>query len=381
MINPKTPYPFDRVVRLVTTAGVLLGLIWLFRYLSDVLIPFAVDMLLAYLTNPLVDRVQKRVSNRVASVIICLFIIAFGVILLIWFLVPMILSEITNMGRILSQLAGDAELAERASKILPPEIWHAIKDFAASADIRAFFRDANIFKILQIVTQRVLPGVWGLITGTASFLIGIVGLSVIGLYLVFILIDYQNISRGWSQLIPPSYRDAVVKFLEAFEEIMSRYFRGQAAVAAICGVLFAIGFSIIHLPLGLLLGLFIGLLNMVPYLQIIGMIPAFLLAIFMAIEGETSVWMAIGMTAMVFAVVQAIQDLILTPKIMGKVTGLNPAMMILSLSIWGKLLGFLGLIIALPMTYLLLTYYRQMLAASASAEHPNEKLLSNDKSV
>ena len=77
--------------------------------------------------------------------------------------------------------------------------------------------------------------------------------------------------------------------------------------------------------------------------------------------------------------VQAIQDLILTPKIMGKVTGLNPAMMILSLSIWGKLLGFLGLIIALPMTYLLLTYYRQMLAASAG--HPTETLLSNDKSV
>ena len=379
MINQKTPYTFDRVVRLVITAGVLLGLIWLFSYLSDVLIPFAAAMLLAYLTNPLVDRVQKRISSRVVSVIICLFIIALLVILLIWFLVPMILSEITNMGRILSQLAGDAELAKRASKILPPEIWHTIKDFAARADIQTFFKDANIFKILQIVTQRALPGVWGLITGTASFLIGIVGLSVIGLYLVFILIDYQNISRGWSLLIPPAYRDSVVRFLEAFEKIMSQYFRGQAAVAAICGVLFAIGFSIIHLPMGIVLGLFIGLLNMVPYLQIIGLIPAFLFAIFMAIEGETGIWMAIGMTAMVFVVVQAIQDLILTPKIMGKVTGFNPAMMILSLSIWGKLLGFLGLIIALPMTYLLLTYYRQAIAASA--EHPTETLLSNDKPV
>ena len=379
MINQKTPYTFDRVVRLIITAGVLLGLIWLFSYLSDVLIPFAAAMLLAYLTNPFVDRVQKRISSRVVSVIICLFIIALLGTLFIWFLVPMILSEISNMGRILSQLAGDAEFARRAGKILPPEIWHAIKDFAASTDIQTFFKDANIFKILQIVTQRVLPGVWGLITGATSFLIGIVGLSVIGLYLVFILIDYQNMSRGWSQLIPPAYRDAVVRFLEAFEKIMNQYFRGQAVVAAICGVLFAVGFSIIHLPMAILLGLFIGFLNMVPYLQIIGMIPAFLFAIFMAIEGETGIWMAIGMTAMVFAVVQAIQDLILTPKIMGKVTGFNPAMMILSLSIWGKLLGFLGLIIALPMTYLLLTYYRQMLAASA--EHPTETLFSNDKQV
>jgi predicted PurR-regulated permease PerM len=377
LINPKTPYTFDRVVRQVITAGVLFGLLWLFSYLSDVLVPFAVAMLLAYLTNPFVDRLQKRISSRAASVIFCLFFIALLGILFLWFLVPLIFSEISNMGRILSQLAGDAEIAKRAGKILPPEIWYVIKDFAANAEIQSFFRDANVFKILQVVTQRVLPGVWGLITGATSFLTGIVGLSVIGLYLVFILIDYQNISRGWSQLIPPAHRDAVVRFLEAFEKIMNQYFRGQAAVAAICGVLFAIGFSIIQLPMGILLGLFIGFLNMVPYMQIIGMIPAFLLAIFMAIEGETGIWMAIGMTAMVFAVVQAIQDLILTPKIMGKVTGLNPAMMILSLSIWGKLLGLLGLIIALPMTYLLLTYYRQMLAAGA--ELPSETLISDDK--
>jgi predicted PurR-regulated permease PerM len=375
MINQKIPYTFDRVVRLTITMGVLLGLIWLSSYLSDVLIPFAIAMLLAYLTNPLVDRVQKKIPNRVVSVIICLFIIVLSAILLVWLLVPMILSEISSMGRILSQLAGDAEFARRAGKILPPEIWHAIKDFAARTDIQAFFKDANIFKILQVFTQKVLPGVWGLIAGATSFLLGIVGLSVIGLYLLFILIDYQNISRGWSQLIPPAYRDAVVRFLEAFEKIMNQYFRGQAAVAAICGVLFATGFTVIHLPMGIVLGLFIGLLNMVPYLQIIGMIPAFLFAIFMAIEGDTGIWMALGMTAMVFAVVQAIQDLILTPKIMGKVTGLNPAMMILSLSIWGKLMGFLGLIIALPMTYLVLTYYRQMIAASA------ETPVSNDRSI
>lgn len=362
MLNSKTPYTFDRVVRRFITAGVLLGLIWLVSFLSDVLIPFAVAMLLAYLTNPMVDRVQEKIPNRAVSVFISLFVIVSLLILLIWFLVPLIVNEVSHMGRILSQLAGDAAFAERARKILPPEIWQGIKDFAASSNIQEFFKDADIFRILQVVTQRVLPGIWGLIAGTASFLLGIVGLSVIGLYLVFLLIDYQNISHGWVQLIPPAYRESIERFTKAFESIMSQYFRGQAAVASICGVLFAIGFSIIGLPMGIVLGLFIGLLNMVPYLQILGMIPAFLLAIFMAIESNTGIWMAIGMTGLVFAVVQIVQDLILTPKIMGKVTGLNPAMMILSISVWGKLLGFLGLIVALPMTYLVLTYYRQMIA-------------------
>jgi predicted PurR-regulated permease PerM len=149
---------------------------------------------------------------------------------------------------------------------------------------------------------------------------------------------------------------------------MSNYFRGQAAVASICGVLFALGFTLVGLPLGILLGLFVGLLNMVPYLQILGLIPAGLLAMMHAVQSGTNIWMVLGLTGLVFVVVQLIQDGFLTPKIMGKVTGLNPAMIMLSLSIWGKLLGLLGMIIALPVTYLLLVYYRRLIQTAPSTE-------------
>ena len=144
---------------------------------------------------------------------------------------------------------------------------------------------------------------------------------------------------------------------------MNRYFRGQATVASIVGVLFATGFWLIGLPMGIFVGLFIGLLNMVPYLQVVGLIPAFFLALVHALETGTSFWVTVGLTGLVFVAVQAIQDTLLTPKIMGKVTGLNPAMILLSLSIWGKLLGIFGLVIALPMTCLLLAYYRRFLCS------------------
>ncbi|MEJ2284947.1 MAG: AI-2E family transporter, partial [Desulfobacterales bacterium] len=114
-------------------------------------------------------------------------------------------------------------------------------------------------------------------------------------------------------------------------------------------------------PLGIVLGLFVGLLNMVPYLQIIGLIPAGLLAVMHAVQSGLNVWTVLALTGLVFVVVQVIQDVILVPRIMGKVTGLNPAMMMLSLSVWGKLLGLLGMIIALPVTYLLLVYYRRLI--------------------
>jgi predicted PurR-regulated permease PerM len=113
--------------------------------------------------------------------------------------------------------------------------------------------------------------------------------------------------------------------------------------------------------MAILLGLFIGLLNMVPYLQIIGLIPAFLLALVHALDTGGSLWTMLALTGLVFVVAQIIQDAILTPRIMGKEMGLSPAMILLSLSIWGKLLGIFGLIIALPMTCLLVAYYQRFL--------------------
>jgi predicted PurR-regulated permease PerM len=180
------------------------------------------------------------------------------------------------------------------------------------------------------------------------------------LYFIFLLLDYDTV-RAWKGLIPADYRETVVGFVDDFESAMSSYFRGQAAVAFICGLLFALGFFLIGLPLSILLGMFIGLLNMIPYLQLLGLVPAGLLALMHVIESGGNFWMILGLTGLVFVVVQIIQDTILVPKIMGKVTGLNPAMMMLSLSIWGKLLGLLGLIIALPATCLLLVYYRRLI--------------------
>lgn len=361
------PYTFDRVVRIVATAGVLAGLVWLAGYLSDVLIPFAVALLMAYLINPLVVRIQKKIRNRPAAVFIALLLVLTAGVVVAMVIIPLVAQEVRQMSRIVSQVAEGSEFAQRAARYLPTQLWESIKDFVTQPEIRKYFDSEKLIRALRTAAERILPGVWGLITGTASFLLGLLGLAVIGLYLVFLLLDYEKITSGWKDLIPSDYRDAVVGFVNDFEAAMSSYFRGQAAVAALCGVLFAVGFALIGLPLGILLGLLIGLLNMVPYLQIIGLVPAVLLALFHSLETGTSLWVVLGLTGLVFVLVQVIQDAVLVPKIMGKVTGLNPAMILLSLSIWGKLLGLLGLIIALPATYLLLVYYRRLIHAPAQA--------------
>ena len=130
-------------------------------------------------------------------------------------------------------------------------------------------------------------------------------------------------------------------------------------MASCVAVLFTIGFSIIGLPLAILMGIFIGLLNMVPYLQIVGTIPCLLLAGLKALEQGESFLGALGLVLFIFGVVQLIQETLLVPRIQGKAMGLSPSIILLSLSVWGKLLGFLGLILALPLTCLGLTYYRR----------------------
>ena len=182
---------------------------------------------------------------------------------------------------------------------------------------------------------------------------------MVALYTFLILLDYEDINRGWPNLLPVRYRTFAKQVVSDVEVSMNKYFRGQALVALCVGILFSIGFLIIDFPIAVGLGMFIGLLNMVPYLQLIGFVPAILLAIVKAADTGQNFWMIMLLVLIVFAVVQIIQDTFLTPKIMGHVTGLHSAIILLSLSIWGSLLGILGMIIALPLTTLSINYYQK----------------------
>ena len=360
-MNMDKPYTFDRVFRLAMGAGLIFGLVKVLDYLSDVLIPFAVAVLIAYLVNPLVVVIQRKIPNRVAAVFISLGIVIVVVVGLIAVIVPVVSAEISHTGRLVKELLGSSELARKAGEKLPPDIHAAVKSLLAQKNVREFLQSSDAMSVGKSVAQKTLPGLWSLLSNTTNFVIGFFGLSVVILYVIFLLFDYQLIKSGWKELLPPAYAEQIVEFVRSFNDGMSRYFRAQAAVAGICGILFAVGFSIIGLPLGILLGLFVGLLNMVPYLQVIGLIPALGFGVVQALEVGGNIWFHLGLVGVVFVVVQVIQDTVLVPKIMGKVTGLSPAMILLSLSVWGKVLGMLGLLIALPMTCLLLAYYQRFI--------------------
>ena len=265
---------------------------------------------------------------------------------------------------------GDAEIISNGSKIAVPEGTALILvdngrvvDFTTEAGMYTWDTSSapTCFGTSGFLdgVKATVPKLWDVITQSISVVSSLFTLTMVVLYTLLILLDYERLTTGWPRLLPERYRPFATQLVRDVEESMNKYFRGQAMVAFCVGVLFSIGFLIIDFPMAVGLGLFIGLLNMVPYLQLIGFVPTILLAIVKAAETGQNFWMIMLMAVVVFAVVQAIQDAILTPKIMGHVTGLNSAIILLSLSIWGSLMGILGMIIALPMTTLLISYYQK----------------------
>lgn len=329
--------------------------------LSDVLIPFAVAFLLAYLINPLVVFAEKKIKSRPFAVFIVLFLLFVVVYMSLSLVIPAIIAEVNRLLHMVDAIISNSELHKQIEHYIPKEVLSRFDEYLKEHNVKELMLKGNSWKVLAVAMRKVLPGVWGVISGAASFVFGLFGLTVVLLYLIFILIDYNKVSKGFFDFIPHSYRGNTHAFIDAFNSGMKRYFRAQCLIAFLVGIMVAVGFKIIGLPLAIMMGLFIGALNIVPYLQIAGFIPAFMLSLLHAVSTQQNVWGVFGLVVLVVAIVQVIQDVILVPNIMGKVTGLSPVVILLSLSIWGKLLGFFGLLIAIPTTCLLIAYYQKFL--------------------
>ena len=349
------PFTFDRVVRIMFSLAIIAGIIYLIAVLKNALLPFLIAWLMSYMMQPFVKFFQYKLKlkNRILSIVAVLFSCLLIASLLVVMVIPSIIQEADKTLVLLtSHQPGDSHIP------FIPKSW--IDYLEQNWDIVQLMDLVSKENIINAFKQ-IAPKMWYILSNTFSVLFSVTIVFVIFLYFIFILIDYERIARGWMRLIPVRYRPFVSGLAFDVEQSMNRYFRGQSLIALCVGVLLAIGFKIINFPLAVTLGLFVGFLNLIPYLQTIGIIPMVLLSLLKSAETGENFWIIFGLSLLVLGIVQTIQDLYLTPKIMGKAMGLNPAIILLSLSIWGTLLGFIGLIVALPLTTLCLSYYKRFI--------------------
>ena len=214
------------------------------------------------------------------------------------------------------------------------------------------------------------PKLFTFVGQTANVLISIIASMIMLLYMFFILLDYEYLTQNWIRIFPKKNRPFWHSLMKDVERELNNYIRGQGMVALFMGIMFCIGFTIIDFPMAIGLGILIGILDLVPYLHTFALIPTAFLAMLKAADTGQNFWVIFGVAAGLFVVIQIVSDMIITPKIMGKAMGLNPAILLLSLSVWGALLGFIGLIVALPLTTLLIAYWQRYVTREAEPLPP-----------
>lgn len=347
----REPYTFDRVVRIVFSICGILATLYILNILKGVLLPFMVACLMAYMMEPIVRWNMRwtRMKSRFIPMVLTLMEVGMIISIFLLIFVPYLIAEMEQMATAIQKYASTQIHIPYISR----QIHQFIRENVNLEEVGKYFTKEQ----WMMLAKQTISKSWDFLSSSVAFILGVASWLIVLLYLVFIMLDYERLVLSFKQLVPHNHRHRVFRIMDDVKQAMNRYFRGQFLIAFTVGILFSIGFAIIGLPMGVVLGLFIGMLNMVPYLQLVSLPITAVLCLVATISDGVDFWVIFWEAMAVYIVVQAIQDLILTPKIMGKAMGLNPAIILLSLSVWGCLLGFMGLIIALPLTTLILSYY------------------------
>ena len=344
---------FDRFIRGTLFVALLALFVAGINWLSAVLLPFFAAWAIAWILAPVVNFLYVRcyIRPRFLAVILTLIgttAIAVGAL---WLVVPPFLDGILHIkDALLRYLQNDS-----GHVVLPNWMQNLLQEWLDSLQLEHKLKQGNVLQMLRTS----LPHVWNVVQSTANVVISLASSAFALLYLVLLLADYDHYATIWLKYVPRSQRAFLEKLSNDMAHNMRGYFRGQMLVAISNGVMFSIGFWLIGLPMPVGMGIFVGVLSFIPYIQVLGILPAALLSLLQMADNGSSFWGMMALVFLVYVVVQVLQDTIFTPRIMGQIMGLSPAVVLLSLSVWGYIAGIIGLMVALPLTTLMLAYYQR----------------------
>ena len=352
---------FDRFVRILGIVLLVGGVLYTMNFLSSVLLPFFVAWLLAYLMYPIVKFVQYKlhVPTRALSIIVALVFVLAVIGGVFYLIIPPMIDQFEKLGDIVMQYVKQGTNGESFQAVVQQWLH----------DNRQAIEQVFKRKDVSDAIKSAMPKLFSVLGQTANVIISIVASLITLLYMFFILLDYEYLSSSWIKIFPKKVRPFWQSLMKDVERELNSYIRGQSLVALIMGILFCIGFTIIDFPMAIGLGILIGIMDLVPYLHTFALIPTAFLALLKAADTGQNFWVILASAVAVFCIVQVIIDMVVTPKVMGKAMGLNPAILLLALSVWGTLLGFIGLIVALPLTTILIAYYQRYVTKEKASEH------------
>ena len=329
---------------------VIAAALWLLYALGDILTPFIVAAVLAYVLNPLVEWLQrKRFKRGAASMLVMVF--ALSVLLaLTLIIVPMLINQFNNMVGRLPQIVDFTQ-----NKLLP---WlnNAAGDFMQ-------IDQESVIAWLQSHTGELsnMLKAWAptLMQQSGNVISGVSNLFLLPFLLYYFLLDWKRWSQGISKLVPRRFIDTYSRITGNMDRVLGEFLRGQLMVMLIMGLVYGFGLMLVGLDSGFAIGMIAGILVFIPYL---GAFTGLLLATLAALL-QFGTWHGLIMVWIVFAIGQLLESFIVTPKIVGDRIGLSPFWVIFSLMAFGQLMGFVGMLAGLPLAAVTLVLLREGAAA------------------
>jgi len=326
-------------LRRLKWAAVIAGVVWVIWLLAPILTPFVLALLLAWLGDPLVDRVQRAGRSRTVAVTLVFLLATLLLVLALMLLVPMIERQIITLINAMPQM----------------------RNWAIGTAIPWLEAKTGMQLVAWLDPERLIDWMrrhWEQAGGAAKTLFGyvsrsgfamvtwVINLALLPILAFYFLRDWDRLVERLASAIPRAYIGTVSRLAQESNEVLGGFIRGQFLVMLALGAIYATGLSIVGLNLGLLIGIIAGFISFIPYLgATTGIVLALLAAIVQAQGLDVKLLIGVGV---VFTVGQLLESYVLTPRIVGDKIGLHPVAVIFAVMAGGQLFGFLGMLLALP---------------------------------
>ncbi len=345
------PYRTSPLARRLMWLAVILFACWFVYSLLGLLAPFIIAFLFAYLLNPLVTRMEKRKIPRWLGSAISVLILILVVVTAGLFIGPVAFEQFQSI------IAGAAHITSGAMDFFTSgRFYDVLARLGIPSEQAQQFVLTQVSPRLEFILKTLFEGIFGFLTGFSSLVIHILAAVIIPFLIFYLLKDFPAIGHRIALFVPVPRREKFLASVRRSDGILGKYFRGAIIVAFIQGIVAWIGLSIIGVEYALILGIMTGILDFIPYVGLItSLVVASLVAAF---SGEPAISKVLSVVVL-FLVMKLVEGTVLAPRIIGSGVGLHPVLLILCLTVFGYFMGFIGLLIAVPATALIVAAFSE----------------------
>jgi len=340
-----------KFVRTIMWLSIIIFVIWFVFELSNLLIPFIIAILFAYILNPLINYFEKkRVKRWLSSLIVVLLLLSLVTLIIIFF-VPIAIQQFNSIIVVISDFT-----KELVRDINEGTIFAWLSNYGIDINHTREKLSQELAPRIENILKSLLSAVLGFISSISAIITQIINIIIIPFILFYFLKDFNKITEKAYNFIPKDKRESVTFYLMKIDQLIGRYLRGAITVAFIHGLLIGILLAIFGIKYPVLLGMTAGILSIIPYF---GLIVSLILSVLVATFSGDPIWLKILYVLGIFGLLQILEASIISPNILGKQVGLHPVLLILSLLVFGYFLGFIGLLIAVPIIAILIMILKE----------------------